>query len=134
MFSSDCRKNEKIDTLSSDNKRLRCERDSAEDTLHQEQRALRDSHQWADEKLSNMELLLATRDTALKMQERATEQLEEENIKLYEKCRIQRNISRQIPREIRGGSCASGANGAQSAPTAQGNPEGHPNESRYKFR
>lgn len=96
MFSSDCRKNEKIDTLSSDNKRLRCERDSAEDTLHQEQRALRDSQQRADEKLSNMELLLATRDTALKMQERATEQLEEENIKLYEKCRILRNISREL--------------------------------------
>ena len=95
MCSSD-RKNEKIDNLSSDNKRLRSERDNAEDTLHKEQRALRDSQQRADEKLSNMELLLATRDTALKMQERATEQLEEENTKLYEKCRILRNISREL--------------------------------------
>jgi hypothetical protein len=95
MCSSD-RKNDKIDALSSDNKRLRCERDNVEDTLHKEQRALRDSQQRADEKLSNMELLLATRDTALKMQERATEQLEEENTKLYEKCRILRNISREL--------------------------------------
>ena len=46
--------------------------------------------------MSNMELLLATRDTALKMQERATEQLEDENTKLYEKCRILRNISREL--------------------------------------
>ena len=90
------RKNEKIDNLSSDNKRLRTERDNAEDTLHKEQRALRDSQQRADEKLSNMELLLATKDTALKMQERATEQLEDENTKLYEKCRILRNVAREL--------------------------------------
>ena len=37
-----------------------------------------------------MELLLATRGAALKMQERATEQLEDENTKLYEKCRVLR--------------------------------------------
>ena len=91
MCSSD-RKNEKIDNLSSDNKRLRSERDNAEDTLHKEQRALRDSQQRADEKLSNMELLLATRDTALKMQERATEQLEEENTKAREKRAVMRLI------------------------------------------
>ena len=57
---------------------------------------MRDEKARADEKLSNMELLLATRDTALKMQERATEQLEDENTKLYEKCRILRNISREL--------------------------------------